>query len=420
MILFFLCAAILVAICVAVVGRGLLVPASLHDVDLQATNLSITRQRVQELEKSDPSSSQAGAVDNELAAALLDDLRGPGYGLQNSRQSGRMTSIILLITIPLTAAALYQWLGNKQWLLATQAPASQAVTASANPDDESFNLETLLGRLEQALVDNPDNADGWALAGRTYMSMGNFAAAENAYRRVQQLVGDDPDVLTAWADASLMVNGGNFTPDIAERIDRALALDPNQTNALWIAAMGSRSNGDLATSRRMMERLRPLLAGNPQAMQQLDMLLGDPDPNSETSGSAERESAANDQSPGLQDSRASQAAVTVHVSLSDTLRDSAAAADTVFVFARAVEGPPMPLAALRTTVAELPLTIVLDQSRAMIPQQHIGTVDEVTVTARVAKGGTPVAKPGDLTSTSERVSTRNDAPVTLVIDALVE
>jgi cytochrome c-type biogenesis protein CcmH len=109
------------------------------------------------------------------------------------------------------------------------------------------------------------------------------------------------------------------------------------------------------------------------------------------------------------------AAITVSVSLAPAVAAKASPGDPVFVFARAVEGPRMPLAVVRKQVRDLPLTVTLDDSMAMTPAAKLSGQREVVIGARVSKSGDPVPRPGDLEGTSAPVKV-GAARVTLVID----
>ena len=121
-----------------------------------------------------------------------DDLGGPAYALEGPPRSSRVTALLLALTIPLAAGGMYLWIGDTRWAGPPDPQASPRPDGLAGEAD----IPALLRRLEQSLEENPGNADGWAIAGRTYMALNNFAAAENAYARVHELVGDDPDILT--------------------------------------------------------------------------------------------------------------------------------------------------------------------------------------------------------------------------------
>ena len=94
-------------------------------------------------------------------------------------------------------------------------------------------------------------------------------------------------------------------------------------------------------------------------------------------------------------------------------------ADTVFIFARALSGPRMPLAIVRKQVSDLPLTVTLDDSTAMTPAMKLSNFDEVTVGARVSKSGTAMPQSGDLQGLVEPVVPGVGPAIELTIDSRV-
>jgi cytochrome c-type biogenesis protein CcmH len=115
----------------------------------------------------------------------------------------------------------------------------------------------------------------------------------------------------------------------------------------------------------------------------------------------------------------SPTAITVQVDLSPDLMARANDSDTVFIFARAVSGPPMPLAVVRKQVSDLPIEVTLDDSMAMMPQMKLSGFAEVNVGARISKSGNAIPQSGDLKANESQVKTGTDAAVKLLIDSIV-
>jgi len=107
--------------------------------------------------------------------------------------------------------------------------------------------------------------------------------------------------------------------------------------------------------------------------------------------------------------------LTVNVILADHLVAGLDGSETLFVFARAAQGPPMPLAVARLRVSDLPLTVTLDDSMAMAAGMKLSNFDRVVVGARISMSGTPTASSGDLQGFSEPVATAGDSPVNVAI-----
>ena len=133
------------------------------------------------------------------------------------------------------------------------------------------------------------------------------------------------------------------------------------------------------------------------------------------SGSPATASAARSTDPAGKAAAAKAAVISGQVSLSPALASAAGPDDTLFVFARAAEGPRAPLAVLRARVKDLPLAFTLDDSMAMSPELRLSRFPQVRVEARISRTGTASAQSGDLQGASAVVSSTT-AGLKVVID----
>jgi cytochrome c-type biogenesis protein CcmH len=115
-----------------------------------------------------------------------------------------------------------------------------------------------------------------------------------------------------------------------------------------------------------------------------------------------------------------RAEVKVRVSISDELKSQLKEGDAVFVLAKAMSGPVMPLAAMRIMAKDLPMDVVLNDSQGMVPGLALSQFEQVQIIARVAKGGQPMANPGDFQGTLKPVDVKSDDVVELIIDQVVQ
>ena len=135
-------------------------------------------------------------------------------------------------------------------------------------------------------------------------------------------------------------------------------------------------------------------------------------------GSGQTEAAASTASAGDIES-ANGARVVVEVSLAPELAVELDAGEPVFVFARAPAGAGPPLAVARTVVGALPATIVLDESSAMVPARSLASVEQVVITARVARSGTVTRTEGDVEGTFGPVVVADAPRARIVISQIV-
>jgi cytochrome c-type biogenesis protein CcmH len=256
-------------------------------------------------------------------------------------------------------------------------------------------LETMVGRLAARLRDNPEDAEGWKLLGRSYAALGRFGEAADAYAKAAMRTPRDPQLLIDFADVLAMARGQRLAGEPEKLVQRALEIDPQNLKGLALAGTAAFERKDFAQAAAYWQRMLPLVPADSEDARVIQQNVAEA-----------RELAGSTKS--LQGT----------VSLSPGLKGRAAPDDVVFVFARAAEGPPMPLAVARTRVKDLPYSFRLDDSMAMTPAMKLSAFARVVVGARVSKSGNAAAQPGDLQGASAPVA--NDAgEVRVVIDRVV-
>ena len=207
-------------------------------------------------------------------------------------------------------------------------------------------------------------------------------------------------------DVLAMARGQSLQGEPEQLVLRALELEPGNLKALALAGSAAFERKDFAAAASYWERM-----------------LAHVEPGSEDARAiqqnvAEARSLAREKPPVEKERAGGAGGVRGTVSLAPKLKEQAAPDDTVFVFARAAEGPPMPLAVARVRVRDLPYRFVLDDSMAMSPAMKLSAFPRVVVAARVSKSGTATAQPGDLQGASAPVA-NDDGAVNVVIDSLV-
>ncbi len=295
------------------------------------------------------------------------------------------------------AVAGYAWLGTPQ-ALDMAAVASAAAPAGTAPPITAEQVETMIESLAARLKDNPDDAAGWAMLGRSYAAIGRHDQAEPALKRALALHGDDAVLLTDYADALAMVNGRNLEGEPSRLIERALKIDPSNIKALALAGTHAFVRKDYAAALRHWEKLAQLAPSGEMAQQ----IQGGIDEARKLSGTP-APTAAQVATPTLALALPG-ASVSGTVALDPALVAKARPDDTLFVFARAAEGPRMPLAILRKQVKDLPLTFTLDDSMAMTPTARLSSASRVVVGARISARGDATPQAGDLQGFSAPVA----------------
>lgn len=287
-------------------------------------------------------------------------------------------------------------------------PAQVAARAVAEGGGHSITMEQIAAmtdKLAARLKDKPDDPEGWAMLGRSYSVLGQHDKAVPAFKQAAALRPGDAVLLADYADAMAVVNGRNLEGEPLRLIEQALQADPNNLKALSLAGTAAFYRRDFALALRYWEKMQRVDPSSPFTQQiqsgidEARKLLAD----AKGAGPA----AATATAPAPVEAKpvaAGGASVSGVVSLAPAIAAKTSPQDTVFVFARAVDGPRLPLAILRKQVKDLPLRFTLDDSMAMSPAAKLSGAQRVIVGARVSKRGDATPQPGDLQGLSGPVA----------------
>lgn len=300
----------------------------------------------------------------------------------------RLSAAALGIVLLLAVAGLYRMLGT---------PAALDVVAQQAPT----TLQDAVAQLEAALQRDPNQPEGWRLLGRAYAADQQFVKARDALARAATLAPDQPDVLVEAAQASALADPKrHFDARAVAWLEQALQLQPNQQRARWFLGIAQRQAGQPARAAKTWE---PLLA---QVDAKTAAAL-------RTQLNVARVEAGLPPLAAPQESPSLKVKVSLDPELAARVRMQADA--SVFVIARVPGGPPMPVAAEKHSISDLPFTATLDDSDSPMPTQKLSSLQEVEVFARVSMSGDATPQSGDLQSQPVRVKLPAAKPVELTI-----
>lgn len=397
------------------------VPKS-DDNDRQQQNIDIAKAQMQQLEI-DKQQGLISATDYQqsmetLEAALARDLQSQqaadqlkqGDAAAAGLGDGRWMVVLIALALPALAAVMYWQLGQPQMIELLAQQSNQPTEVKQLESATNMSIDEMIDRVKAKLRANPEDADGWFILGRTYMTLQRYEEASVAYARTYELVGDEPAVMLAYADAIAMTNNGQIDAVAADLILRAQKLAPENPTALWLAGLVAEQQKNYDQARAYWTQLLPLMSDDPGAVQEVRSLIaGLPGTTEEQLQSLDSQLSEAPSGPSL----------SLEVSLSEELRAKVSADDSVFVYAKAQSGPPMPLAAQRLKVSDLPAKVTLNESMAMIPNMTIAAFDTLIVGARVSKSGQAIARSGDLIGEVEGISNQRSEPLSIEINAVV-
>jgi len=364
-------------------------------------NLAVLRDQLRELEADREQGSidveaytaarreleQRVAEDVHIAprAAAVPGTTTTGAATAASTPPPRWQAAVLTLALVAGAGALYATLGTPQALTAPGAAPAAAGGQALDPHT-STEAESMVAKLAERMAREPNDPNGWALLARSYSAMGRFVAASGAYSRLVALIPDDAQILSDYADVLAMTQNQKLRGEPERLLARALAADPKNVKALILSGDAAFERSDLASAAvHWQAALVNAPPGSEFAQMARDNLahIGAP-----------MEGAAAVQPPAA----APSSAVSGRVELDPALRAQVADTDTVFIVAKAADGPRFPLAVLRKQVRDLPLQFTLDDTMGMMPGVKLSQFPQLVITARISKTGNAIAAPGDLES----------------------
>lgn len=364
-----------------------------QEEDRTALNVALYQERVAEL----AAQQEAGVLDNEQLAKGRDEaareLLADTDGTEAPRQGhlGKTLPLLAAVLVPALGLGLYLHFGAADKVELTQefARAPQS-------------MEEMTARLERAVQAQPDSAEGLYFLGRAYMAEQRPADAARTFERAVTLAGRQPELLGQWAQALYFAANKQWNPQVQALTDEALKADPKEVTSLGLRGIAAFEGERYQEAIDYWQRL---LAQLPEGDASRAALQGGID------RAAERLKAAG----GTPTAAPEAARLKVRVALADALKDKVKPDDTVFIFARAISGPPMPLAAKRVTVAQLPLEVELSDADAMMSQMKLSDFPEVQLVARVSRAGQPTR--GEWVGQSLPLPTRTQGLQQLTIDS---
>jgi len=303
------------------------------------------------------------------------------------------SALVLALALGVGTAGLYALLGSPDALDPAQVKAPET-------------LEEAIAQLEHRLAEEPGSVEGWVLLGRSRAAQENWAGAAEAFGKAQALLPEEPDLMVELADARMRAApDGRFPADAVALLQRAVQLRPDHQRALFYLGAQQLQAGQPAQAAETWARLLPLVdESTARALRpQLDMAR-------EQAGLPPLE---------VEPSVAPGPTLAITVELAPQVADQVAPGDTLYVFARTLEGG-LPVAVKRLPAADFPLTVTLSDADGLMPAQKLSAQARVRLMARISRSGDAGAAPGDLEAEGQEIDVDEGGKATLVIAKVVQ
>lgn len=356
-----------------------------------------------------------------LSAAALALIDAPSEARPALSGAAKITIALVVLALPIATLLLYERIGTPN-AMAFSGPGPGATQTESGPAATNAPALTQAAEtLAAKLRDNPNDGEGWVLLARTHRATENFAEAAKAYERALALVPENADLLAEAAESKgLSSEPRTLQGEPLQLIERALELEPENQNALFLKGLALAQADDPAGAEVTWDKLIGLMEpGSPAhsaVVEQLNIVrarLGK-DP---LAPAAAAPMAAEPAPPATPPAAGGEAAgIEVSVRLAPELAAQVSPDNVLYVFARAEQGPPAPLAIQRLVAGVLPITIKLDETMGMVQGMSLAQFPRVVIGARISKSGNAAPQPGDLEGLSAALDWRAAGKVEVVID----
>jgi cytochrome c-type biogenesis protein CcmH len=332
----------------------------------------------------------------------------------------RFVALSLGLVIPAVSGVLYWTLGNPAAM--THPTVSSVASQGGSGEDPQMadSLNGLIGQLKKKLEQNPNDAVGWGLLARSYMAMEKYADAVPIFEKATKLDPGNASLLADYADALAVHQGRKLEGRPETLIQKALKLDPHNVKALMLSGTIAYNRKDFARAAKEWEDAHAYLPPDDQeSADQLKASIaeakrrlgGGPSMNMMVANPPMESAKPAKPAAQVGQSRA----ITGKVVLGPNMASRGSLPDTLFVFAKDVAGPPMPVSIVRATKKDLPFTFRLDDSTSPMPSRKLSDIDTVVIVARLSKSGKAMPESGDLEGMSQPVKPGTEN-ITVVID----
>lgn len=267
--------------------------------------------------------------------------------------------------VPLFSLGLYAWLGTPQF-------------ADMQRPQPPAPMITLVDKLEQKLAQNPLDLEGWLLLARSHSVTRDYAKAVVAYEKALALAPDHIQIALALADSLTLQNGGRITARARELLQSAYQRNPHDNTTLWMLGMAEQQAGNPVAAGRYWQTLYAQLPeGSEQRLEVAKWLAGLPE-----NAPTRPVQTPSPQTPPAQDPALS-AEYAFELKIDPTLSTQWGDAQ-VFVYVKAANGQPMPIAARKFTLPALPSDLVLNAADELLPTRRLSDFTAVMVGIKIS------------------------------------
>ena len=348
----------------------------------------------------------------------------------------RITGLFIVLMIPLAGILMYQTIGTPEAINLPSATVAQQATQQQPHADEQGQMDDLVTALQQRMAENPDDAEGWLILGRSLKTMQRYTEALTALVNANRLMPDNPMLMIELAETQLFASGqAQIGPESLQLIESALQIDPQQQKGLWLMGMASAQDGDYANAiaywQTLQGQLDPTSGAASTVNQQIAMArkeMGespaalpadhpaiDTTANAETAASAE----TTDTPEPAVTTTVAESGIPVTISIADEIGATLQGNGILFVFIHPSGAKGMPLAVKRLPASGFPINLNFTDADLLQPGGSLQSFEKLDISARISMTGGVVPTSGDIQANLVTLDTQSVSNITLSLNQRV-
>jgi cytochrome c-type biogenesis protein CcmH len=386
---------VLTAFCLVLIITPLRKQASSMNTDVvQEDQIRRLVELDDDVELGEISLDQEDVVRSEIERQVVDGIDENVLAAGQEQQADvGFTTLWISVVVILIAGTTYAGLGSPELAGIGEnhhySTPKEAFAGNKNTNNSIENIKA------QAL-NNPEDIQNWFLLARTYLHIGQYSNAVEAAEHIVSKTANDTAAELLLVDALAMQAGGRVTQRAIRLVEQVLAREPLQPVALTLKGMAAMQNGETELATEMWQKALANMSVDDPLRLELEPMVKANTPK-----------------------QPQAIAINVRVSAIQNLVADIAPDTAIFVLARPVNGPKAPLAVVKLTLGDLPATVKLNETMAMLPNHSLANFEKVEVVARLSLSGDPIAKKGDIEGKNGPVETSEGGFINVIIDTII-
>ena len=347
----------------------------------------------------------------ELKRRLLNEL-SPEKSL-NSRGDNRIFALTGAAFLIALAGLFYAMTGSQQQIAAWHDAmdnladyGQRAVMQKGEPLSKN-ELQAFALALRTKLSQSGDDEVAWMLLGRVAIMLNEFDMAKQSFDKALSMNPDNMQALVSYSQVLLLEGSDENMTRAAGMLSKVLQAQPNNLDAISLLALIAFERKDWIQAKAAFE---VLLASMDESDTRYAMIS---ERISEIDGQIAQQSELNSHEKHVVQG------IQVTVKIDEQLEDKQPSNGILFVFAKASEGSPMPLAVVKLTDYSFPITVELSDANAMMAGLNLSSANEIVISARISNDDSVMPSTGELEGHSEVLNREDVRQVQLNIDTLI-